>query len=48
MIQVGYFPQQDPPSARHIGRLWKEVIVEAGVAEQAGFDRCLKEVLPHL
>jgi alkanesulfonate monooxygenase SsuD/methylene tetrahydromethanopterin reductase-like flavin-dependent oxidoreductase (luciferase family) len=42
MIRVGYFPcQQDPPSAQHIDRLWKEVIVEAGVAEEAGFDSCL-------
>jgi probable F420-dependent oxidoreductase len=42
MIQVGYFPcQQDPPSAQHIDRLWKEVIVEAGAAERAGFDSCL-------
>ncbi len=42
MIKVGYFPcQQDPPNAEHIARLWKEVIVEAGVAEQAGFDSCL-------
>jgi alkanesulfonate monooxygenase SsuD/methylene tetrahydromethanopterin reductase-like flavin-dependent oxidoreductase (luciferase family) len=40
--RVGYFPcQQDPPSAQHIDRLWKEVIVEAGVAEEAGFDSCL-------
>ena len=42
MMQVGYFPcQQDPPKGERIGELWNEVVAEAQLAEEVGFDSCL-------
>lgn len=42
MISVGYFPcQQDPPRAERIHQLWEEVVAEAELAEEVGFDSCL-------
>ncbi len=42
MLKAGYFPcTQDPPRGENIGKVLREAIVEAQVAEQSGFDSCL-------
>lgn len=42
MLKAGYFPcTQDPPNGENIGKVLREAIVEAQVAEQSGFDSCL-------
>ena len=41
-MKVGYFScQQDPPRAERIGEFWKEVVAEAKLAEEVGFDSFL-------